>query len=256
MQYGRETTDPQNEIFDILTSNGELTGETAARWLVHRNGLWHPAFHLWIAWSSPDGLRVLLQRRSLTKDTMPGRVDVSVGGHFQAGEFVPGRPLAPSVLAAIAREVREELGCAFEPSSVQWLGTRWSEATQANVCDREVQYLYLWLRHEPLVAVEPDPREVAALLAVSVRGLLELLEQERPSVEAPVLWSSESGVEPTRSGEAVSLADLVPGRQRYWRLILRLLEQIEVRGEFPTELLELRDTSAAETGSDRIGFHS
>ena len=249
MQYRQETTDPQDEMFDILTSNGDLTGETAARWLVHQNGLWHPAFHLWVAWSSPEGLRVLLQRRSLTKDTMPGRVDVSVGGHFRAGEFVPGRPFAPTVLAAIAREVREELGCAFEPSVVHWLGTRWSQAKQANVCDREVQYLYLWLRHEPLVAFEPDPREVAALLAVSVRGLLELLEQERLSVEASVLWSSESGAGSSRSVQTLTLADFVPGRQRYWRVVLHLFEQIAARGELPTEPLVLRDCLVREEQS-------
>ncbi|MBO9351416.1 MAG: NUDIX domain-containing protein [Thermomicrobium sp.] len=248
MQYRRETTDPQDEIFDVLTQDGELTGERAARWLVHQNGLWHPAFHLWIAWATPEGLRVLLQRRSLTKDTMPGRVDVSVGGHFKAGEFVPGQPLAPLMLAAIVREVNEELGFRLEPSVIQWLGTRWSEAVQANICDREVQYLYFWLRDGPLVAIEPDPREVAALLAVSVRGLLELLEQERMSVEAPVLWSSESGAGSTRSVQAVTFADLVPGRQRYWRVVLHLLEQNAAKGEVPTEPLVLHEESEADAG--------
>jgi hypothetical protein len=179
---------------------------------------------------------------------MPGRVDVSVGGHFKAGEFVPGQPLAPLMLAAIVREVNEELGFRLEPSVIQWLGTRWSEAVQANICDREVQYLYFWLRDEPLVAIEPDPREVAALLAVSVRGLLELLEQERMSVEAPVLWSSESGAGSTRSVQAVTFADLVPGRQRYWRVVLHLLEQNAAKGEVPTEPLVLHEESEADAG--------
>jgi hypothetical protein len=53
MQYRRETTDPQDEVFDVLTQAGELTGERAARWLVHQNGLWHPAFHLCIACGLP-----------------------------------------------------------------------------------------------------------------------------------------------------------------------------------------------------------
>ena len=48
----------------------------------------------------PQG-RLLLQKRSLSKDTNPGRWDTSVGGHVSAGE---------AVRDALVRETREELG--------------------------------------------------------------------------------------------------------------------------------------------------
>lgn len=58
----------------------------------------HRAAHIWLV---DDKGGLLLQRRSEFKDTFPGRWDVSVGGHVDAGEEI-----GPTAV----RELEEELG--------------------------------------------------------------------------------------------------------------------------------------------------
>ncbi|MCX7624035.1 MAG: NUDIX domain-containing protein [Thermomicrobium sp.] len=229
------TTDPQDERLDVLTAEGARTGTTASRGEVHARGLWHPAFHLWIAYQERGEFTVLLQRRSLTKDTMPGKVDVSVGGHFRAGEYDPGNRGSRRVLRAVCRELAEELGLAVDPGVLRWVGTRWSEACSAGVVDREVQELFVWLPARRPERLVPDPREVSAVLAVPVGALRRLLGD---GVEADVVVLWRDGTEPL-GREHVGRADLVPGRGGYWLAMLELLERWRHGQEF--EPLVLRD---------------
>jgi isopentenyl-diphosphate delta-isomerase type 1 len=86
------------EMFQLVDKDGNPAGQ-ATREECHGNPLLvHLVVHLHVL--GPDG-KLLLQRRSMTKDTNPGRWDTSVGGHVRAGE---------DVLAALKRETREELG--------------------------------------------------------------------------------------------------------------------------------------------------
>jgi hypothetical protein len=57
-------------------------GATKRRGDVHRDGDWHRSVHVWLV--DGDG-RLLLQQRSVHKDTFPGRWDVSAAGHISAG---------------------------------------------------------------------------------------------------------------------------------------------------------------------------
>ena len=91
---------PRPERFDVLDASGQPTGRTRRRDLVHRHGDWHRAFHCWIVLGTGAGPHsVILQRRADDKDTWPGALDVSVGGHYRAGES----------LADVIREMPERL---------------------------------------------------------------------------------------------------------------------------------------------------
>ena len=97
----RPTTDPQDELFDVLDENGCPTGARKARGAVHRDGDWHGALHIWVGGIATGGRPfALFQRRSRSKDTWPGALDVAVGGHLRAGE----------TLADAIREAEEEIG--------------------------------------------------------------------------------------------------------------------------------------------------
>jgi len=86
------------EMFQLVDAEGRPVG-SAERSACHGDPeLIHAVVHLHVL---DRAGRLCLQRRSLAKDTNPGRWDMSVGGHVAAGE-----PVAD----ALAREACEELG--------------------------------------------------------------------------------------------------------------------------------------------------
>src|ERR1700737_1783560 len=92
---------PQNdpaELLEVFDAAGKPTGRARSRASVHLDGDWHQAFHCWIR--RHEGQEVVLQRRSLAKDTFPGCWDASAAGHWRFGETA----------AEAAREIAEELG--------------------------------------------------------------------------------------------------------------------------------------------------
>ncbi|HYP61526.1 MAG TPA: hypothetical protein VEQ36_13940, partial [Thermomicrobiales bacterium] len=71
-----------NELFDVVTWDGKPTGIQKRRADVHRDGDWHQAIHVWVMGRDHDGEFLILQRRSMAKDTSPGMLDPTVGGHL------------------------------------------------------------------------------------------------------------------------------------------------------------------------------
>jgi isopentenyldiphosphate isomerase len=95
------------EFFDVVNERDEPVGR-AARREVHARGLLHRAVHVLV----DDGAgKVFLQKRSMKKDTSPGRWDSSSSGHVDAGEDYD---------AAAARELGEELGLHMAAAPVRW----------------------------------------------------------------------------------------------------------------------------------------
>jgi isopentenyldiphosphate isomerase/intracellular septation protein A len=87
------------EWFPIVSNEGRVIGK-APRSVCHdgKSMLLHPVIHLHIF--NKAG-KLYLQKRSMAKDTQPGKWDTSVGGHVSPGETIP---------QALIRETREEVG--------------------------------------------------------------------------------------------------------------------------------------------------
>ncbi|MBI5773084.1 MAG: NUDIX domain-containing protein [Verrucomicrobia bacterium] len=85
------------EIFDVVNERDEVI-DRRPRPEVHRLGLRHRAVHVLVFNRRGE---VLLQRRSMKKDTAPGLWDSSASGHLDAGEDYD---------ACAVRELREEIG--------------------------------------------------------------------------------------------------------------------------------------------------
>ena len=94
------------EFFDVVNERDEPVGR-ASRREVHSRGLRHRAVHILVF---DHAGRVFLQKRSMRKDTSPGRWDSSCSGHVDAGEDYD---------AAAVRELQEELGLAGA-APVRW----------------------------------------------------------------------------------------------------------------------------------------
>ncbi|ATC62814.1 NUDIX hydrolase [Nibricoccus aquaticus] len=99
--FGDQTGPAQrgDEVFDVVDANDVVVGQ-ATRREVHAKGLWHRAVHV-LVFESGGSAKVFLQKRSMAKDTAPGRWDSSCSGHLDAGE---------DYAVAAVRELGEEIG--------------------------------------------------------------------------------------------------------------------------------------------------
>jgi isopentenyldiphosphate isomerase len=186
------------ELFDLYDESGQPLGRSKARDLVHRDGDWHRSAHIWVF--TGDG-KLLFQRRAADKDTWPGRLDASIGGHYRAGED----------LAGVAREAYEELGITITLEELVSIGLRSVVSLEPGIVDRELQDIYLLRRDLPLTAYVPDPVEVDGLALLDAVGAAALHAGTRAELEGEFL--------PRGSARTVvrrfTGADLIPERGAY-----------------------------------------
>ena len=189
-----------DEKIDVLDARGLLTGEVAWKSEAHRLGLWHRCFHCWIVSpeTPPGGPYLFVQRRAAEKETWPGRLDVTVGGHIGTGE---------ETLEGGLREIEEELGLPVAAGDLIPLGTRRAELEIPAGLDREFQEVFMLVRslfREDLRLQEEEVAGVARLRLDDVEALC---------------GGDEVYAEEWRSGEIspvpVRLADFVSGEDGY-----------------------------------------
>jgi isopentenyldiphosphate isomerase len=198
-----EAQDP-NELFDIVRADGSPTGQIKPRAQVHRDGDWHRAVHVWVAGHDAEGEPfVMFQQRSLAKDTFPGRLDATVGGHYRAGEG----------LEQALREIEEEIGIVPDPGALRLLGTRVAvNEAEPGTIDRELQDVFLLIDERPLREFRPHPAEVAALIRFRLNNLLPVLAADSGSLDGNVFQPGE----PARTRVRFEAADFVKGGDRYF----------------------------------------
>ena len=102
------------EYLDIVDEIGQPTGETVPRDSAHRDGIRHRTAHVWVVRKTDDGYEILLQKRSMEKESFPGLYDTSSAGHIPAGE----EPLSSAL-----RELSEELGIEAKSEQLVFAGT-------------------------------------------------------------------------------------------------------------------------------------
>jgi isopentenyldiphosphate isomerase len=183
-----EQNDP-TEILEVFDAKGRPTGLGKSRAAIHLDGDWHQAFHCWIL--RRGGREVVLQRRSLAKDTFAGCWDAAAAGHWRFGE-------SP---AEASREIAEELGLDISFASLTYRGReRASRRFSNGLVDREFHQVYVLALDEPLSAYRPDAAEVIGLGVFAARQLVDL---------------ATGGLTGVAAVEAVSVADdgrVVPAR--------------------------------------------
>ena len=143
------------EIFDIVDENGNPTGETVERSCAHANGIRHRTAHVWIAREIMGKWQVLLQKRSLSKDSFPGCYDTSSAGHIQAGD----EPLESAL-----RELEEELGIMTAPEQLKFAGTfriQYESEFHGKVFrDNEIAFVYVYLGQVDLDEITVQEEEL------------------------------------------------------------------------------------------------
>lgn len=197
------------EMFDLYDESGRPLGRAKAREEVHRDGDWHRSANVWIFTGKA---RLLCQRRALDKDTWPGRLDASIGGHYSSGEGLDG----------VVREAREELGMAIEMDELISLGLRTIVSLEPGIIDRELQDIYVLRRDLPLTAYRPDPVELAGLALLDADEAAALHAGTRDSLEGAYL--ALGAAEPRL--QRFSADDLVPERGPYMAAVARAVHDV------------------------------
>lgn len=182
-----QAQDP-NELFDVITESGDLTGVSKPRAQVHRDGDWHRAVHVWLYGFAPGGPYLLMNQRGRFKDTWPLALDATVGGHLGAGERVEDA----------FREVEEEIGVRIDPGRFEWIFRRKRSSGNSipGILDQEIQEVYLVRDDRPLTAYAPNPAELEGIVQVSIADAGRLFRGEVESCEGIVLSASNGDVSP------------------------------------------------------------
>ncbi len=146
------------EYLDICDENGFPAGKTIDRETAHREGILHRTAHVWVVREKEGKTQILLQKRSMEKDSFPGLYDTSSAGHVPAGE----EPLPSAV-----REFSEELGIRAEESELGYAGQfriRFEKVFHGKVFrENEIARVYVYGRpvdNETLTLQESEVDEV------------------------------------------------------------------------------------------------
>lgn len=154
------------EYFDVLDADGQKTGETKLRSLVHRDGDWHYAVQIWLV---NDQNEVLLQRRAADKDSYPGLFDISCAGHVVAGE---------TPIAAAVAELNEEIGLVVSPNNLELLGQYKEQSRPApDFINNSFYDLYLLRRNFEVDQLHFQRSEISEIVTMSAKFLRAQLQE-------------------------------------------------------------------------------
>lgn len=151
-----------DELFDVVDSHDNVISQ-ATRAEVHAKGWLHRAVHI-LVFNSQE--QVLLQQRSLTKDTSPGKWTTSCSGHVDSGETYD---------SAAVRELAEELNITLPDS------TALSLITRHGPCEQTGQEFIAIYRLDWDGEPSGPPEEIADLRWISPAELNDWLAREPAS---------------------------------------------------------------------------
>ncbi|MDR0269223.1 NUDIX domain-containing protein [Paenibacillus sp.] len=208
------------ELFDIYDEQDRKVG-TVPRDEVHAKGYLHHSFHCWIVRDSPEGRKILFQKRQDSKDTFPGLYDITAAGHLSAGE---------TVFDAV-REVEEELGIPVRLDQLTSLGTIDYYATGTaggkTFIDREKCFVYGYLLNLPLTAYRLQEEEVAGLYETGLEDAIALFEGNISSISASGILSVQEGkAVPKIFDTTFSLSQFVPHKHDDYLHVFKELKRL------------------------------
>jgi 8-oxo-dGTP pyrophosphatase MutT (NUDIX family) len=168
--------------------------------------------HIWV-WGQDGGVFLLWNQRGHQKDSFPGLLDATVGGHLGAGETPEDA----------WREVEEEIGISIDPAALRHIGTRAaSRSHMPGAIDRELQEVFLLRDERPLAAYHPNPAELDGLVRTALADVQALLTGERGAIIAQRLRPANHAIEPV----TLRQQDFIPtDEDDYFLRVIRAVER-------------------------------
>ncbi|GAA3652233.1 NUDIX hydrolase [Flavivirga jejuensis] len=154
-----------DEFIDVVDANGNPTGKSELKSLVHQKGLYHNTAHIWFYTKSGD---ILISQRSAKKTICPLLWDVSVAGHVDTGE---------TIKQAAVRETKEEIGISISENDLQNIGVYKCLQTYENgIIDNEFHNTFICELKVTISELTPQEEEVEALKLVSFTSFESLIK--------------------------------------------------------------------------------
>lgn len=178
------------EMVDILIPpRFQKSGVTKERSQALADGDWVGTFNLWIIKSNPVQAIVYQQRGSITSYE-PKKLDVSVGGHYSAGE----------TLFDGLREAKEELGKEYDEKQVQYLGKRLHVIKDnKNILRHYVVDICFVTDNSQLNSFTLEQREVVAVFDCPIDKLIDMHENDTHFIAQGLdLFGSQIEIEVSR----------------------------------------------------------
>lgn len=176
-----------DELFDVVSSNGEPTGIVKRRADVHRDGDWHRAIHIWVYDDDTIDSCLLMNQRGRHKDTWPLALDTTVGGHLAAGESVE----------QAYREIEEEIGITVDPTALRYIGQRSSESSgnHPGIIDREIQDIFFLRDNRRLDEFRPNAAELESLVRIELDDAIRLFDGDVHSIPGTRLRAQDRALD-------------------------------------------------------------
>ncbi len=205
------------ELLSIYDEYERLLGQATSK-LAHKIGLWHQSFHAWVIGRDDEGVPfVILQQRGSMKRDFPNCLDISVAGHYRAGEGIEGG----------VREFKEELGVDVDPGELVLVARRTiDEFLDNGVVNREFQNIYTLIQDPGLGQYSPGYPEVSAIYQCELDKLRSLLDGTLEQFECSGLAADAPDGTFHRTTREVTLRDLIPSSHHYLSAVLIRLSRL------------------------------
>ncbi|MEG2013550.1 MAG: NUDIX domain-containing protein [Anaerovoracaceae bacterium] len=200
-----------DHLVDIYDENFELIGQELKS-IAHERGYWHQVFTCVII-NSKDN-KIYFQKKVTGRYTFerPDYIDITVGGHLEAGETVESG----------VREIEEETGMVVEFGSLVNLGLRQNTfCVKDKYYANEYQNLFLYDTDCKLHDFKMDEHEVSGFVEADIDQLLLLLFDELESVEAKHAFVFERKYVEEKC--ALTKKDIIPSYLKNDMFMLRLV---------------------------------
>ena len=162
------------EYLDIVDENGRPTGEIISRDTAHRDGILHRTAHVWVVRETEGKPQILLQKRSMEKESFPGLYDTSSAGHIPAGT----EPLESAL-----RELQEELGIRAGKDDLSYAGIfriQYEKVFHGKLFrDNEVTWVYVYRKPVEISALVLQQSEVEEVRWFDINEVWEEIQHSR-----------------------------------------------------------------------------
>lgn len=159
---------PDNRILNVVDEDDTVIGE-ATREEIHTKGLLHREMHVWLYNKNGE---VFFQMRAKDKDTFPGLLDASIGGHVEIGD---------SYEKTAIKEAEEEAGLIIDPYDLKFITTirhaAHDEITGKN--NNVIRKIYAYEFNGPPDDLRIEQGKATGFEAVNIDSLFTMSAEEK-----------------------------------------------------------------------------